>query len=508
MTTRLMCVVLMLAVAVAPAQSADLRDMLKMIPGEANALVVIDLEKIMNSPISRKEGWKVKLADAYAHKPVVVLPGTRKVVMAALIEPGRADSVWEVSIMDVEKAPKIEEVVKAENGYADTLGDKPAAWSPIDAYFVQLQPNLFGAIAPANRQFASRWCRQKQTLSGAFGSNYLLLAAGAVNQGTEVVMALDLEDVTSVAKIHRRLRQEPFQCLEGKKFDLTAVATTVASIKGLTLRIEVGEDIVGKGTIEFGADTAALGDLTKPLLLELLAKAGMNLPEFADWKVTAQGKAVTAEGKLTSEGFGRLISVVNPPVPSQLIASTAAPSATETTTPPSGQPGAKPADAASPAVASQKYYQSIAKILDNLERNIGTGSDAASLADSAGWMRRDARRIDRLPILNVDKDLVAWGNEVSAKLKEVGGILEMGGMQTRASSAGAQSTYSFDASYGSWDYTQQASSEQIQLDGARRAAAQQQKAASYQLAADAMQSVRGSRAKIRALMTERYGVEF
>ncbi len=506
MSTRtISCIAAVLCLAATAARAAEFRDLLGRVPGEANALVVVDVEKILNSPLGQREGWRTKLSDAYANKPVVVLPGTRRVVMAALLDPGSADSIWEVSIMDVDKPPAIDAVAKAEKGYADTLGDKPAAWSPINAYFVQLDPSVFGAVCPANRQFAARWARQKQTLGGAFVSTYLRLAAAAVDQGTEVVMALDLEDVTSAPKVHRRLRQEPFESLEGKQVDVAALAKLLASIKGLTLRIEVGEDISGKGVIEFGADTAVLGDLAQPLLLELLGKAGMGLPDFENWKVTVRGKNVTAEGKLTSEGFRNLLSVVNPPAPAQLIAATAKPAA------PAGQePGKEPppkpgADQKADVVAAtQQYYQTVTKILDNLETKIGTGSKGASLADSANWTGRDARRIDRLPILNVDRDLVAWGGEVSSRLKEIGGIMEVGGIQTRARTSGIQNTNTYGDPY----YDPSAGERVAGIDGQRRQAAQEEKVKAYEAAGKIIREMRGSRAKIRAMLTDRYGAEF
>ena len=511
---------LLLLLGTASAAVADVRELLGRIPGDANALVIIDVDKMVNSPMGKQEGWKEKLADAYANKPMVVLPGTKRVAMGALLELGTGEPIWEVSVMEIDSVPAIKDIAKAEKGYVDKLGDMPAAWSPIDAYFVQLGSNMFGAVCPANRQFAARWARQKQTLGGEFVSSYLKHAATAADKGTEVLMALDLEDVTSVAKVSRRLRQESFDSLQGKEIDAPAFAKALASIKGLELLIDVGEEATGRGVIDFAEDTKALGDLAKPLLLEMLAKYGMALPEFEDWKVTAASNQITASGKLTAEGLRCLLSVVDPPTPAQLVAATSTPE------PPAPKEPAQPSEKkakekpapeksasgkASAAKISQKYYQTVAKILDNLEKNIGKGTKSASLADSAGWLQRDARRIDRLPILNVDPDLVAWGSEVSTRLREISRVFDIGVMQTRAGinavQSGNRGTYVGSVDDGG-EQGAQADLDRQTRDAQSRQSAQEQKANAYKAAEQIIQGLRGSRTKMRAMMTERYGIDF
>ena len=66
---------------------AEFKDLLRCIPGEANALLVVDVEKVLKSPMAIREGWPQAQTEAYADKPLVVPPGTTRVVLAAL--PGR-----------------------------------------------------------------------------------------------------------------------------------------------------------------------------------------------------------------------------------------------------------------------------------------------------------------------------------------------------------------------------------------------------------------------------------
>ena len=101
----------------------------------------------------------------------------------------------------------------------------------------------------------------------------------------------------------------------------------------------------------------------------------------------------------------------------------------------------------------------------------------------------------------MDPDLIAWSTEVSARLKEIANLCEVGNMQTQTRVAQFQT-------YGSYGSRSEASAQRRMVSAQRRAAAQEEKAKVYQQAAQIWQDLRGSATKIRAEMTQRYGVEF
>ena len=200
--------------------SADFKSLVARVPSDANALVLIDVEKMLNSPLGVREGWKAKMANAYAQKPMTVPPDASRLVMAALIDSSDMEPIWELSVMDLTKAPSLDLMARAEGGYLDKLGQAPAVWSPINAYFIQIDPLVLGVVCPADRQFAARWAARKPGLAGGSLSAYLASAAGAVGTETPIVMAMDLQDVTCATKVRRRLAIETFASLEGKNPDL------------------------------------------------------------------------------------------------------------------------------------------------------------------------------------------------------------------------------------------------------------------------------------------------
>ena len=57
-----------------PCALADFKDLIDRIPGEANALVVIDVDKLLNNPLAIREGWKRMRDNTYADRPLIVPP--------------------------------------------------------------------------------------------------------------------------------------------------------------------------------------------------------------------------------------------------------------------------------------------------------------------------------------------------------------------------------------------------------------------------------------------------
>jgi hypothetical protein len=186
-----------------------------------------------------------------------------------------------------------------------------------------------------------------------------------------------------------------------------------------------------------------------------------------------------------------LLSIVQSPVPA------AATVATNT------QAGANEAPA-DPAVASQRYYKAVCAILDNF-------SGGKSPSETATWLRAGAKRIDQLPILNVDPSLVEWGGMVSTKMKQATGVGVVAQSQMNARVAGVM-----DPTYATWDKdysgdTTNDSANRVASENARnqrRQAALEQKAQAQEQALGILNEIAETRPKVRADMVAKYKVEF
>ncbi len=495
------CTALLIACLARGAIAAD-SGLLSRIPPGANAIAFIDVDKLLKSPLGVKEKWKEKLKNAFAATPMLVPPNAARLMLASSIDPNTVAPIWEVSVIELTTTPSMEKIAKAENGYVDTIAEKQAVWSPANAYFVRLDSKVLGTVAPANRQFAARWARQ----GGAPGdsvSPYLKAAADSMDDKTSYLFAMDLEDVTSPRKVRRRLESGSFESLAGKNIDPEKLGQLFASLKGVTLRVSVDDAATGMGIIEFGRSPAMLADVAKPLLLEILEGCGAAIDDFNDWNVAVEGNAIVLGGKLTKDGMRKLFSIVEPPSPNAAGVSgdgeTAAARSEEK------------ADANAVVAASKQYYTTVSDIIDNVGKKVRNSS---SMTQGATWIARDARRIDRLPILNVDPDLVKWGIDVSGGLNDIASTVGVGGLNARSATVGIQDAYSQGGGtasgyqMGREGINPNDSVDRRNVERQRRATLAAEKAKTGQAAVQILRQLDTYRATIRAAMTQKYKVQF
>jgi len=475
--------------------------LLSRIPPGANAIALIDVDKLLKSPLGVKEKWKEKLKNDFATTPMLVPPNAARLVLASSIDPNTVAPMWEVSVIELTTTPSMEKIAKAENGYVDTIAEKQAVWSPANAYFVRLDSKVLGTVAPANRQFAARWARQGA--SGNAVSPYLQAAADSMDDKTAYLFAMDLEDVTSPRKVRRRVESESFESLAGKNLDPEKVAQVISSLKGVTLRVSVDDSASGIGVVDFGRSPALLADVAKPLLLEILDQCGAAVDDFNDWNVAVKDNAIVLDGKLSKDGLRKLFSIVNPPNPN-------AAGVLE-----DGQPAAptpeRSAYTTAVAAASKQYYTTVSDIIDNVGKKVRNSS---SMTQGATWVARDAQRIDRLPILNVDPDLVKWGIDVSGGLNDIAATVGVGGLNARSATVGIQDAYSQGGGtasgyqMGREGINPNDSVDRRNVERQRRATLAAEKAKTGQAAVQILRQIDTSRATIRAAMTQKYKVQF
>lgn len=408
--------------------------------------------------------------------------------------------------MELDAAPAVAAIANAEQGIVDSVGEKSAAWSPMNAYFVQLEPQILGTVAPANRQFAARWARKKHTLGGAFLSSYLRAAATTLESGTEFALAMDLEDVVNPRRALARIKAGEFPSLVGnEELDANAIAKLAATLKGITIRVDIAEEAAAKCSVDFGEDASALTAVGKALFLDVLARVGAKLDDAEGWTASVKRNSLVLEGKLSSAGLRQLFSLIEPPAPALVRASrsTSPPHPPE---PPAAAGGTPPPPAAAAEVpkvkASQEYFKTVDGILDRLAKSMGTGAKNVGLAEGATWMQRDARRISRLPIVGVDPELVRWAADVSTRLRDASQPLVSGRLQGGAQTAGIVGSFSYN------EYDSSNDNEMARVEGERRRAALEQRATSVEAAAGIVRELLISRDQVRIAMVEKYKVEF
>ena len=465
----------------APAFARDA--VIQRIPAGANALLVIDVTALESSPLAQAQGWAKKHEAAYVERPMMLPPeATRIVIGSQLNFVGEMNAEWQVAAMDLMEPLSLRSIARAEGGYLDKIAKADCVWVPSDAYFVSLEPKQLGVVFPANRQLVSRWT-QDQT-SGVL-SNYLSTANRQVDRTNQIVLAVDLRDVPQPHRLRERLQGSA--ALKSLSSKLDAIEKLILGVQGVTLRIAVGQSAKGTLRVDFSDSPAMLGAQSKPLLLEALDNFGARLPGLDQWTVKTELRSIVLEGTFSTDALRRVFSLLELPSTKFSTLKNELPDTPGESLPPS--PSAK-------ATASKSYFKGVSVLIEDLRKTLGDTRD-----NHAVWMERYGRKVDALPVLNVDDDLLAWGARVGETFRVMALAERAGGIRSGVRKSSVYGNYQYG--YDSNGYTNFRSNESVkaQINTEEKA---QAKAVRF----NNWKEIEDATATVRKEMTKRYQIEF
>ncbi len=474
--------------------AGDFDPLLTKVPASANTLVLIDVEQTLASELAQQEGWGKKLELAYVNRPIFLPPEASQLVMAAALQPS-ADfgRLWELGVMQMNEPLSMRSIARSEGGYVDSIGGVDVTWTPSDAYFVALGPSELGVLFPAERQFVSRWVDFAKKSQEIQITEYLKQATRLTNEQIQILLAIDLTDVVQPHEAQQKIEDSPV--FQKAKLKPEEVVSILASLRGATLRVAIGKKAQAQLRIDFGSDIAILEPIAKELVLSVLGDLGANVSDLESWKVTLKPQAIHMEGPLSQDGLRRIFSVVELP--------TTKFSTLKDTDGEGQSPGETPESMI--REASLTYYRSIDVLLKDLRRDL-RGQKA-----SAAIMERYARKIDRMPILSVDPELLDYGSKVANTLRTMALTKRQGGVQygvnTAGMGGGGYANYATGYGY--------LGNEVGDLYSGARASAADRASMKAEALADAnyarvegFKGIEDATAEIRRKMTEKYQVEF
>jgi hypothetical protein len=454
------------------------------LPERSNAIIAADVAFLLEGPEAGQMRWVVRGADVGAPPLLPSVPGIKHACIGASLDFDSMRPRWELALLNVSAVPPLDQMAQSIGGYTDTIEGNQAAWSPTGACYLGLDPQTLATAQPGNRQWLSTWIEDMRSPAGDRSSVYLRNAAAAVSNQTPIVLAIDLHNSLAMPAVMHWLLVDSNNAVATAMTDRAATARVLTAVRGVTIKVAVGNATTAAITVDFDTETAPLAPVAKPLFLELLSDHGLTLRDINQWTFTASGRTVTGQGPLSDQGLRALLSLLQAPSPQVSPDSTAPQLA-------AGKSGP------SMAAASKQYFTQISSILEGI--NLG-----GPINDQSGWFWRDARRIDQLPAMNVDPDLLRWGSSVSANLRQASAILDAGQQRVIASAHAAQApvaSYSYDGG-GNQDGQYQTA-----LDNYRRQiqrSADQIRAQVTQEANKPLQAAIDSRDQIRATMAGRY----
>lgn len=476
---------------------ADFKTMAQRLPMESDAIIAINLAKVLETPYAIENKWAENVADAWARKPVMIPPGSIRLLMASGLKADAMESAWELSLVEMKAVPPLETLIAGEGGHLDRVWDRNAVVSPVNAYFVPMENNVLASITPGNRMMVSRWVRAEVKPEGNLRSPYLRGIAAALSEDTHIVMAMDLDGAVSAPKAHQAMVETNVKELEGK--NLTGIASALSTLKGVTLFVRVTDKLNARAVVDFTKDVGPLGPVAKPLAIAVLDRVGFPLPDVGNWTFTVKGSQITAEGPMSDTGLRLLVGMIQTPIPAATVAGAGSSTASGASGGAAPPPAAAPLD---PAQASLRYYKAVSGMIDNMKL-------PSSMSAGATTLRQYSKRIEQLPILKVDPLLVEWGTMVSFKMRQAAGVGVMTQSDINSRVAGERSS-----DYGGYYYDESGnygSTESWAASNTRersRSVALAEKAEGQKQIVGLIEDLSTSRAQVRSKMVAKYNIEF
>jgi hypothetical protein len=490
-------------VATDRARCADeFQDLVNLIPRSSNAVVLLNMDKAKNSPLGLKEGWKEKFDEAFESGLAMVPPNATRFVLAAQMDFEYKEPLWEAVVMDLAEERSIEQIAEMRGGTPDTIEGLPALARPNDTYIVQLGPKRLAAMGPGNRQAVVRWIRDIRKPKPAPLSPYLEKAATYSDEaGSEIIMALDLEGVMSFERVAGYLKAhaddlKQWQQKEKSSASVAELTKLLSTMQGVRIGVRIGEQPKGMIAVDFGADASSLAPIAKPLLIQVLSDSGALINDFQAWTAKAKKNEVSLAGTFTKTGLRELLSVIESPTSGD-----AAPKKEATVS-----PGELPA---LQLKKSRDYFRNVTSMAADLKDDM---KNAKNLASTTMFCEKYAKRINKLPILNVDEELVQYGAFIADQLRLASQSVRTMGIQTNVRSAQVTSSYGgygYDSGYRYGAYGRYGAAAEMRGVGTeRRAIGAQEKAVAATDVQQIRQTIIDATADMRRKMTQKYQVEF
>ncbi len=494
-----------LSLTVSAVHAADDFDRLvKMLPRSANAVVILNIDKAMASPMGKFEGWQQDVEKSFEAGITRVPPQAKRFVLGAELDFDYLKPLWEAAVIDSREPVSTATIAKKRGGQTDTIESLAAVALPEDVYLIQFDETTIGAIGPANRKMATGWLRDMK--AGLNLSSYLAKAASySDDTRSDIIVAVDLDGAFSLEKIVAYLKQNP--AVASGEVNVQKAARFLSDVQGVRLGIRLTQPPTAAIAVDCTAPVAVDADVAKNAFLQVLSDGGVLLAEMRDWKCEVKGAEVSLQGPLTKNGLRRVLSLVDSPTSSQPASAHAAtPVGDTTSTDPKQQM----------AQSTKKHFHEVTEMFDDLK---GEMKNAANLAVTSTYFDRYAKRMERLPVLDVDPVMLDYSGYVAGELRAASGSVRTMGI--RGGSREAQINYSdidYDYAYGyrsGWNGSAALAVPVSDGVGAVKAVgAERRKIRAEEkgiMATDVHQiraDVIDATSKIRRAMTEKYRVEF
>ena len=390
-------------------------DLLRRVPQEANAMLLVDVDALFDSPLGRREQWREKSVD----RPTGVLgvsADAARFAVAAGVDLTTGEERWKIGMLATHaNPPSLQTLAAREGGFVEQVETQNVAWTPRNFYLLSFPERIIGFAVPTDRQALSSWMSNLFIKPRTFPPGWGDRAVNRANAGTPIVLAIDLQKAIAPKQAEIWLTAFPSETVKKFAINHDLLGSKIAAAKSATLSIEVKETIEASIRIEFEYSIDMLKPIAKELVLSVLADYGASNEEVERWSCEAGGTSITLAGRLSEDSVRRFLGLL--PAPTLTLSQESPGSPPPIATAPAAVTPGQPAPDPSPDVvlkATQKYYRSVVDITRSLKSQKATSQQSLKL-----WYDRSARQIEELPILYVDNEVLDWGSLVARTVREM-----------------------------------------------------------------------------------------
>ncbi len=257
------------------------------------------------------------------------------------------------------------------------------------------------------------------------------------------------------------------------------------------LRITITDKARAELQIDFGKPVTFNDRAARALLLGALTKFQTEIPGVEEWDFEVGGNTILCSGDAGPDALRRILSLLE--IPTTKFSSLKD----------------KNTDEATGDVMAQNslaYFKSITKLTEDLEKN------SKSSGGDNYWMDRYSKKIDQLPILHVDPDLLDFGQKTVETLRLMAGARKSANMSAgiRSSeivSSGGAGYSGYNYGYGNSGYYNGRANARATMSAVNTVKLEERAGASS-TKIEGFRLINNATSEMRRKMTERYNIEF
>ena len=402
---------------VASLHAADPAELLAGLPGPYNATAVINTDLILKTPRAVKEGWPKLEQTAFLAGTVPLHPAMERIVAVTEFAPSRkgpSNSAALVATTRPINLPKIAENLKAT---MTTVAEEPIAATTSGSWLVKLDEQRLGVLHTDHKPDVARWMRAKRDKTLPPPEKYLAGIVKTYAGKQHIFLAVDLADLFDAKDVDAAVALSPLLNMDKKAGD--QIRRFLVGVKGVRFSINlVDAGLELRLTIDGSNQPTFKPEIMKEFVIETIHRIGSDFVDLRASVAKNEETDFSLTFKITDDELGHLMSLILPPVASEVAA------AQTLTVAPAGLN----------RESTAKYVQAVNKSLDDLKKRYPTATDYGR---TALWHDTTAVQLESLSVVGVEPKVVEYGLGTAKLLRTIGASLRGVPQQTDALQANA-----------------------------------------------------------------------